>query len=216
MMRRLLWAGAFLLILWWFWPAPTPVYEALDGAVRQAPTFNHQLSVDGPPLQQALDDSPGPFSAGEFLIEPVANFEIEARVLGRKRYRSGVEAELSPLDVAFGWGPMARPEVLKKIRISQSGRFYRWRVDEFPIPRRDIEQHSANMHLIPASAGIADQIDQIDPDQFVRLGGYLVNVDRADGWRWRTSLTRSDTGAGACEIVLVTRVQPLPDGGRGN
>jgi hypothetical protein len=35
------------------------------------------------------------------------------------------------------------------------------------------------------------------------LQGYLVDVDHDSGWRWRTSMNRTDTGAGACEIVFV-------------
>jgi hypothetical protein len=37
----------------------------------------------------------------------------------------------------------------------------------------------------------------------VTLRGRLVEASGADGWRWRSSLTREDSGAGACELVLV-------------
>ena len=36
--------------------------------------------------------------------------------------------------------------------------------------------------------------------------GYLVNGVRDDGAYITTSLTRSDTGAGACEVMLVEEV----------
>jgi len=35
------------------------------------------------------------------------------------------------------------------------------------------------------------------------IRGYLVDVTGPRGFAWRTSLTRDDTGAGACEIVYV-------------
>ena len=35
------------------------------------------------------------------------------------------------------------------------------------------------------------------------LGGELVDAVRPDGFTWRTSLSREDTGAGACELFLV-------------
>jgi hypothetical protein len=31
----------------------------------------------------------------------------------------------------------------------------------------------------------------------------LIEAQASDGWRWRSSLTREDTGNGACELVLV-------------
>ncbi|MEM9305154.1 MAG: hypothetical protein AAGE01_23795 [Pseudomonadota bacterium] len=147
-----------------------------------------------------------PFEFLEFTITPVASFEIEARVLGRKNYRLGSAADLSPIDLALGSGPMSDEVVLDRIDISQSGRFYRWRTDVLPIPRREIEHNSANMHLIPASASVEDQLRQIRKGHIVQLKGHLVNVDRDDGWYWRTSKTRTDTGGGACELVFVERV----------
>ena len=42
------------------------------------------------------------------------------------------------------------------------------------------------------------------------LGGYQYwhshRMRAPDGWRWRSSLTREDTGAGACELVWVERI----------
>jgi hypothetical protein len=43
----------------------------------------------------------------------------------------------------------------------------------------------------------------------VRLEGYLVEARADDGWRWRSSLTREDTGNGACELVWVERLDVL-------
>jgi hypothetical protein len=36
--------------------------------------------------------------------------------------------------------------------------------------------------------------------------GYLVEVRGRDGFRWRSSLTREDTGNGACELVWVEKL----------
>ena len=40
------------------------------------------------------------------------------------------------------------------------------------------------------------------------LQGFLVDAQRTDGWRWGTSPTRKDTGAGACEPNYVKSIQP--------
>jgi hypothetical protein len=99
--------------------------------------------------------------------------------------------------------------VLDKVKISQSSRFYYWRVDEFPIPRQEIEQSSANMHMIPADATIERRLKDVRPGQTVRIDGWLVEARGSDGWRWRSSLTRNDTGAGACEVIFVRDLQVL-------
>jgi hypothetical protein len=42
--------------------------------------------------------------------------------------------------------------------------------------------------------------------QVVQLSGLLVDGVRDDGMKIRTSLTRTDSGAGACEFMLVQQV----------
>lgn len=168
----------------------------------------HQPGILVPvePVQTGLDGGVTGLTKRGYQITPLESFSLEARVLAKARYRFDRGADLSPVDLALGWGPMSDQAVLDRIDISQSERFYFWHVKEFPIPRREIETHSANMHMVPASSQVEDQLLGIRPGQIVTLAGYLVEVRAADGWRWRSSLTREDTGAGACELIWVEKV----------
>ncbi len=143
------------------------------------------------------------FQLDGYEIIPTARFDIKAKVLGSKRYIFGREADISPVDLALGWGPMSDEAILQHIQISQGNRFYRWRVKEFPIPRRQIETNSANMHLIPANKSVADKIKAARHGDIITLSGHLVNIKGKDGWMWKSSLTRQDTGSGACELIWV-------------
>ncbi len=160
------------------------------------------------PIQQNITHAE-PFDFRGYRVTPLATFEIEARVLSRERYRSGREADLSPIDLALGWGPMSAQEVIEHLDISQSNRYFRWRADRLPLPPPVIANHSANMHIIPAGDPIEKELMRIRKGHIVRLGGYLVQVNAPDGWSWRSSLTRSDTGGGACEVILVDRIAVL-------
>ena len=142
-----------------------------------------------------------------YSIEAQQPYEMQARVLGRKDYTTGREADLSPVDLALGWGPMADLPTIAQIDINQRNRFYFWRVEQFPIPRRDIEHHSANVHIIPANPQVARALEQIALHDEVELRGQLVNVRADDGWRWRSSLTFQDTGKGACELLWLESVE---------
>ena len=141
-----------------------------------------------------------------FTLTPLADYAIKARVLSTEDYSMGTEAELSPTDLALGWGSMSDESVLSKIEISQNNRFFYWHVDEFPIPQREIEIHAANTHIIPANDTVKRQLSKIRTGQVVDIKGQLVEASRADGWRWRSSLSRDDTGAGACEVIYVTEL----------
>lgn len=150
-----------------------------------------------------------PFDVNGFRVTPLHDFSIQARVLGVEEYRFDREASLSPVDLALGWGPMSDSEVLQHIDISQSGRFYFWRGKDLPVPQRDIERSSANMHMIPADKAIERRLKSVRVGQVVRIEGWLVEARSPDGFFWRSSLTRDDTGAGACELIFVKNLQVL-------
>lgn len=163
-----------------------------DGAI--APANPVQVERSGLPS----------FVVDNYRITPAAEFSLEARVLSTEKYHMGREADLSPIDLALGWGPMSDNAVLDRLQISQGNRFYfyRWS-DEPPIPPSEIVEHSANMHMIPASDEIKHRLDKVRVGQVVQLSGYLVRVQAPDGWHWNSSMTRSDSGNGACELIWV-------------
>lgn len=140
-------------------------------------------------------------------IIPLADFDITARVLSKTKYYFGRESDLAPFDLALGWGKMAKGAVLEKIKIRQSNRFYFWSAEQFPIPRKQIETHSANMHLIPSDKSVLNKIKAVRAGDFVSFSGYLVKVTGSDGWRWKSSLSRSDSGKGACELIFVNEFE---------
>lgn len=193
-MKKAILVLALAFIGWQFWSG--------GGEVELGPGV---MAADTP-AQQKLS-SPDKHRVDDYTLTEVASFDITAKVLAKKNYRTGRESDLSPTDLALGWGNMSDERILKDIKISQRGRFYFWRVESFPIPRREIETHSANMHLIPANDYIKDVINDIKTGDIIELSGSLVNVKADDGWRWKTSQTRNDTGGGACEIIWVERLR---------
>jgi hypothetical protein len=95
--------------------------------------------------------------------------------------------------------------------LSQSNRFYYWRVpSSSPLPKELIITHSANTHVIPRNSMIASQLSRLRPGQVVSLSGELVDGVRDDGVWIKTSMVRDDTGAGACEVLLVSDVALAP------
>ena len=115
---------------------------------------------------------------GDFQVVGQAQFSAEVRVLGRERYRFGDLADVSPLDIAVGWGPMSDSAVIADLDIWQSGRFYFWHYeDEPPIPTDVIESHSANWHLVPANSVVWRKLRGLRVGDVVRLEGMLVNLE---------------------------------------
>jgi len=189
---------ACVVLGWYFWPS---------NGKEHAPGI---LAPDVP-VQEDLTAKPV-IDHGEYTITGLAKFSLKARVLSAERYWIDRGSGLVPVDLALGWGKMSDSAVLDKLKISQSVRFYRWESKEsdYPIPKDEIIASSANMHLIPATKAIERRIKEAEKGDIVEFSGYLARADRADGFNWSSSTTRTDTGDGACEVVYVERFRILP------
>ena len=190
-MRKLLF-GLLIITAGWTLYQRTGQVQLGPGVMAPAEPQQQMLQT---PITQQVD---------AYQLTELASFKITAKVLAKKNYSFDRGAKLSPTDLALGWGRMSDETVLEQIKISQSGRFYFWRVAAFPIPQREIETHSANMHVIPENISVKYALGKVRPGDIVEMSGSLVNVLSTDNqWRWRSSLTREDTGGGACELIWV-------------
>ena len=158
------------------------------------------------PVQVLLDHADS-ITKGDFQLLPRARYDIEARVLSVERYRTDGGSNLSPIDFAVGWGPMSDTATLQHFKVTQGARFYTIYPDEQAIDIATALHSSANMHLIPANDAVRETLLSTRPGNVVTLSGYLVSASRSDGFHWNSSLTRDDSGNGACELMYVQSVQ---------
>jgi hypothetical protein len=185
-----------IYIAWgaWNWFVNRPVSEP-DG-----------ILVPGEPLQVDIAEGDS-FRAGRWTLKVRAHYRITARILGVERYHFDALASLVPEDLALGWGPMSDNRTLKAVDVTQGDRFYFWRTaGAAPLSKDAIIAHSANTHVIPEDSRIARQLSRLRRGEVVTLTGDLVDGVRDDGAWIRTSMVRTDTGPGACEVMWVHEV----------
>lgn len=178
-----------LLVCWLFWPEKEIKYPA-------------GILVKEEPYQKNIVNGRS-WDKDDYKITQLADFHLKARVLSLEWYHMDKESDLAPVDLALGWGEMSDQANLDRIDISQGNRWYHWSTKHFPIPRRVIETESANMHIIPATEKIEKTLDKVVKGNIIELSGYLVFIKTKNGWKWKSSLTRNDTGGGACEVIWV-------------
>jgi hypothetical protein len=167
--------------------------------------------ISSDPEQINLPKDTPAFEQGSFHLKPLAVFSIDARVLHRKVYRYDNQSALVPVDLALGWGPMSDQRVLDQLSISQSGRFYWYQYRQPPIPKEQIISHSTNVHIIPSTPAIASQCKSLRAGSLIHLTGDLVEATGPGIGSWKSSLTRTDSGNGACELMWVKEMSVLTE-----
>jgi hypothetical protein len=188
-------AAAYLAWGAWTWFQNRPV-RAPDGVL-----------APGDPVQVDVPDG-SVTRIKNWRLTVRAHYRITARVLSLERYHWDALAALVPEDLALGWGAMSDNHALRSVEISQSNRFYYWRMSAgAALSRETVIDHSANTHVIPADALVARELRRLRAGETVTLTGDLVDGVRDDGASIHTSLTRTDTGPGACEVMLLRDVQ---------
>ena len=198
--------GVIVALAWWWLHRVPDAPAAAAGASVQCPP-PPRVRDGQAPLQSPVPGGFAEIRLKPATLQPLAGFSLDARVLSREDYSIGREADLSPTDLALGWGRMRDDAVIDRLDIDQSNRWYHYRWQGAPpIPAAEIVRSSANMHMIPADAATAKELGRVRIGDKVRIDGWLVEADAPDGWRWRSSLTREDSGGGACEVVYVCSI----------
>ena len=166
--------------------------------------------IDSDPVQTQITDGEE-ILHGDYHLKPLARFSIDARVLHRKTYGYDRGAKLVPVDLALGWGAMSDQAVLDGMKITQSMRFYWYEYQSPPIPKDQIISHSTNLHVIPATSAVLSFCKSLRQGDLIHLSGDLVEATGSDIGTWRSSLSRTDTANGACELMFVeesTKLNP--------
>lgn len=185
-----LWLGANLLLTGCGNPKPGIV----------APLDPIQVNLDGS-QKKVIDIAP------QFKVEFLASYKLKARVLSTHSYKFDTESEIAPVDLALGWKKMSDYAIYSKMDILQQSRFYFWRPKEAPISKEEIIQSSSNTHMVPADNSIKDILEDVDKDDVIEAEGFLIHAFKPNGWQWWSSVVRTDTGNGACEIFYVTKLK---------
>ena len=191
-MKKLLALAILASTGWWFFREPPATWRGIPAKADPV---------------QSNTRLPAPFVHDGYTITPLARYSVTAVVLGRERYRNDRGAGLSPVDLALGWGPMSVASVINDLKISQSGRWYEYRwPNEPPLDPGLIATYSANTHCLPADVEVRRRLLEVKPHELATLEGYLVEIKGTDGYRWRSSLSRTDNGGGSCEVFWITAV----------
>jgi hypothetical protein len=119
-------------------------------------------------------------------------------------------SRISPWDYSLAWGRMHA--ILPYLKFTNTHRFcfYKYK-DSGHVNKEYVDTHMSNNHIIPANINIKRALRTAHKGDLVEMDGFLIDVkQRIQGgstYFWKTSLSRSDTGNGACEVLYVKRLR---------
>lgn len=174
--------------------------------------FNRNIEkIDSPhsildPIQTSIEEEKI-ITIDNYKLDVEANYIITGLVTNTHHYNGFTEEDrITPLDVSIVWGQNTKNEITKKVNYSSIGDrkvYTRYNINLGFDPNK-----LSNNHLIPKNNKIKRQLKLISKGDYIRLEGFLVNIETNNGFM-KTSTTRTDTGAGACEIIYVTKITYL-------
>ena len=146
-----------------------------------------------------------------FTLTPLAEYKLSGMVVSKETYSFDWNGTISPIDLAIVWGKLTEPESKRYVSYSQSGRWYFYQYKPgSPFDNHYIISHSSNNHIIPANENIKRAVKAVKKKDLIVLEGFLVSLKgtyKGGTVTWNTSLSRTDTGNGSCELFYVTKVR---------
>lgn len=172
------------------------------------PVLTDAVPLGATPVQKRIEDHVLELADGH-TADLMYHYVIAGHVVTRAQYPSDGASRISPLDLGIVWGELVAAENRAGLEFAASNRWIRYRSDS-PIAR-DMRDRVTNNHLIPASPEVHAQMMAIEVGQNVRLTGYLVSAEGEGLLPWTSSTRRDDSGIRGCEIILLRKVEILPD-----
>ena len=168
-----------------------------------------EAALKQPPIQ--MQTTRPSFAYKGVLITPRAEYDITGVVFSTRRYHWNFVDDtykFLPEDLALGWGPLGDFKYKDILHIRQEHRFFKYRYrGEPPFPPNVLIANMSNNHIMPANDDMADKLRDIRPGDIVHMKGALIDVVEPGKGTISTSLIRTDTGAGACEILWLEALE---------
>ena len=157
-------------------------------------------------------------------LTPLYDYEISGLVVGRMNYQIfsiNRYSNLLPIDLGLIWGSNVANKVYqdKRIKFKQDSRWcwVRWDGDAvFSL------NEFSNNHLLTKEKDLSNEAKKVNRGDQIRIKGKLVNIiatpledneiSGQNNIMWKSSTTREDNGAGACEIIYVEDIEVLRKG----
>ncbi|MFT3734796.1 MAG: hypothetical protein QM776_07200 [Rhodocyclaceae bacterium] len=202
---------ALLLTSLWLSEALPPPAE-LDAALLREP-------VQRLANERAFDTTVGGIT---YTVKPLYRYEITGLVVSRHDaggWRDVLHKDwndkLNVADVCVVWGHNANTGIYRNLSFWNGQFTCNWEAPSMEAYEGFDETAISNNHLLTANTHTARRIREARVGDQIRMTGMLAEYSHNHGFPFKrgTSITRSDSGNGACETIYVEDFSILRTGG---
>lgn len=157
----------------------------------------------------------------EYELTPLYDYELNGLIVHKMDYTwfsIYKRDSVFPMDLCVIWGNNVKSKVYqnKSLKFSQDFRFclYHWH------GKIDFNSNQlSNNHLVISDKDLEKKISSLSTGDQVKIKGQLVNVNAInvgkpgkydpEKFSWNSSIKRTDSGGGACEVIYVQNIEIL-------
>ena len=179
-----------------------PAYSTFPEIALQDPM---QTPTHRPPFTTVVENQ-------KHNIKPLFDYHISGMVVScgfsehQAEYRND---KLNLMDAGIIWGNNLNPAIYKKVEFRNNGVWLHAKAKDKEVWERLDQGRLSNNHLLCNDPQLKKQIKAIKRGDVVSIKGCLVSYSGRG-----SSVSRSDSGDGACENIWVDEFEILKDGTR--
>ncbi|MDD5644451.1 MAG: hypothetical protein PHO00_03260 [bacterium] len=164
------------------------------------------------PSQVKCDVQPFEVKSGRIIytVKPLYEYQLYGMIVSQHDssswwdyYHKDWKDSLNIRDIGVLWGDNLKTEVYKDMKFKSGSWTLYWYYPNSEVRSRFNETHGSNNHLLVSDENIIQMIKTARAGDQIYFEGYLAEYSYP-GWSRGTSVSRTDTGSGACETVFVT------------
>ncbi len=179
-----------------------PAYSTFPKTALQNPI---QTPTSRPPFSVLVEDQ-------KHSVKPTFNYRICGMVVScgfskqQAEYRND---NLNTMDAGILWGSNLDPTIYKNMKFHTDGVWLKAKTKDKDVWERFDQAQLSNNHLLSTDPVLTKQLKALKRGDIISIKGCLANYSGRN-----SSVTRSDIGASACEIIWVDEITTLQDGTR--
>jgi hypothetical protein len=150
-----------------------------------------------------------------YYVKPLYNYQMQGVVVSksqpRQKLMADIDKDIKAVDLCIVWGDNLKDNVYQKLKYRSGDFSCFYSADSMALWQQFNAEDLSNSHIITDNPVLLKKLRSIKVGDQVVVSGYLAEYGFDEKQIIRgTSITRTDTGNGACETIFIQSLKVIP------